>query len=768
MKHKSFYWKLFASFLLLIVFYTLVATSVFYYKNSQIVESERRTNHQTLLKQMKDKIDRQLEFAFQAILQLESNEVFKKYSMNNNPSPDYYQMSQVKDLLENNISLISRFDYDFGILKDNNDIVITLNQTVPKDHFFKKLGLSSSDLKSINEFSADQRGILENYKVLVFSNEQSDKNSKITLVKKETINRDQNVLFFLTFSTSSFYPDTIAHSNESFGILKDSEIVNVRTEMEKADVHTLFTPNFIQTIKEGNRTREIYATEKSGYNIYSVNSDILKNFSYMYVAPQSAASVGMPSLWFSSLAVFIGLLLCGVVLTRLFLLRTYAPIRHLVGLLKGDDKSEQNEFVMIEDAINQLKSTNNTLRKTIQNYQLSLKDKYLRELLLGMVDKEQANEQLKKLKLDMLCNPFNLVIFEFHYEKMLQDSLSSEGSLALKLQMISFLKKQVESEVIGELVELDSEKVVIFTKEKEIENVKKWVKSFIYDLDEDNHIYLTAAISELVMSVHQIDTVFKNTLNLFEYRFAMEKTPILTVSDVQILGQTNYYYPLDVERELIDATTRGEEQAAWLILDRILEENLSVKNLNHNALSQFVMAMFVTISRILQTMNKSIDHLIDEELSSYFNIKKSDDKSTLEAKIRNTFRFILKEIQSANEQEKLSMSDQLAAFIYEYYDEDISLTDMAEHFNLTSSYISTIFKTNLGENFKEFLNRHRIQKAKEILETEDLKIHQVAERVGYNNVNTFIRIFKKYVGLSPGQYEAMRISVNNQKTSTEK
>jgi AraC-like DNA-binding protein len=449
-------------------------------------------------------------------------------------------------------------------------------------------------------------------------------------------------------------------------------------------------------------------------------------------------------------------------------MRTYSPILHLVGLLKGDHKGEQNEFVMIEDAINQLKTTNDSLRITIQNNQLSLKDKYLRELLLGIVDKEQAMEQIQKLQLEVLCHPFHMVIFEFQYEKRLQDSLSSEGSLALKLQTLSFLKNQVESEGMGDLVEYDAEKVVIFTKKKEIDDVKKWVQSFVYDLDEDIHISLTAAISEIVTSVHQIDTVFKNTLNLFEYRFAMEKTPILTVSDVQPLVQTNYYYPLDVERELIDASTRGEEQAAWLILDRILEENLTVRNLNHNALSQFVMAVFVTISRILQATNKSNDQLIAEEQTSYFDIKKSDDKSTLEAKIRRTFRFILMEIQSANEQEKLSMSDQLASFIYEHYDQDISLTDLAEHFNLTSSYISTIFKTNLGENFKDFLNQHRIQKAKGILETEDVKIHQVAERVGYNNVNTFIRIFKKYVGLSPGQFQAMRMSVNHNKSLIEK
>src|SRR5690606_12033223 len=87
------------------------------------------------------------------------------------------------------------------------------------------------------------------------------------------------------------------------------------------------------------------------------------------------------------------------------------------------------------------------------------------------------------------------------------------------------------------------------------------------------------------------------------------------------------------------------------------------------------------------------------------------------------------------------------------YTSDISLNDLSDKFQLSTSYISTIFKAYTGTNFKEFLNRYRIQKAKEILSSNDIMVNQVALMVGYNNVNTFIRLFKKYVGLSPGQYE---------------
>lgn len=59
----------------------------------------------------------------------------------------------------------------------------------------------------------------------------------------------------------------------------------------------------------------------------------------------------------------------------------------------------------------------------------------------------------------------------------------------------------------------------------------------------------------------------------------------------------------------------------------------------------------------------------------------------------------------------------------------------------------------MGDNFKNYLSIYRIEKAKELMqENEGLRIKDLAELVGYNSSNTFIRIFRKYEGISPGKY----------------
>lgn len=105
---------------------------------------------------------------------------------------------------------------------------------------------------------------------------------------------------------------------------------------------------------------------------------------------------------------------------------------------------------------------------------------------------------------------------------------------------------------------------------------------------------------------------------------------------------------------------------------------------------------------------------------------------------------------------KTEEHDPITSFVTEYMcthlDEDINLDMMADKLNITSGYLSTYFKEKTGVNFSDYLNDLRIRTAKELLQNLDLRIQDVAARVGYRNVNSFIRMFKRHAGITPGEY----------------
>ena len=98
------------------------------------------------------------------------------------------------------------------------------------------------------------------------------------------------------------------------------------------------------------------------------------------------------------------------------------------------------------------------------------------------------------------------------------------------------------------------------------------------------------------------------------------------------------------------------------------------------------------------------------------------------------------------------IAEQAREIIHNEFATDISLQETAERLGLKASYLSRIFKESIGINFKEYLIEYKLTIAKKLLE-EGINVTKVAEKVGYQDVRQFTRIFKKYMGVTPNVYQ---------------
>lgn len=90
--------------------------------------------------------------------------------------------------------------------------------------------------------------------------------------------------------------------------------------------------------------------------------------------------------------------------------------------------------------------------------------------------------------------------------------------------------------------------------------------------------------------------------------------------------------------------------------------------------------------------------------------------------------------------------------IMEHLSEDISVSSIAMKYYVTPNYFSRLFKRVTGEGCNEYIVRKRIEQAKSLLETTNLKTGAIAQTVGYRDTNYFSMAFKKHMGVSPTQY----------------
>jgi len=106
-------------------------------------------------------------------------------------------------------------------------------------------------------------------------------------------------------------------------------------------------------------------------------------------------------------------------------------------------------------------------------------------------------------------------------------------------------------------------------------------------------------------------------------------------------------------------------------------------------------------------------------------------------------------------QEKIVLNDTIAnvaSFIRDNYNQEISLTNISNKFGLSPYYFSKLFKKYMGINYKEYLIKIRINKSLELLKSTNLSIKEICYAVGFDDPNYFVKIFKKYVGLTPSNY----------------
>lgn len=94
----------------------------------------------------------------------------------------------------------------------------------------------------------------------------------------------------------------------------------------------------------------------------------------------------------------------------------------------------------------------------------------------------------------------------------------------------------------------------------------------------------------------------------------------------------------------------------------------------------------------------------------------------------------------------------IISYIENHYTEPLSLKLIANTFQLSSSYLSTLFNKYTGTNFSDYVNQIKINHAKELLQNNSITLQELAEILGYTDPYYFSRVFKKIEGMSVREY----------------
>ena len=255
----------------------------------------------------------------------------------------------------------------------------------------------------------------------------------------------------------------------------------------------------------------------------------------------------------------------------------------------------------------------------------------------------------------------------------------------------------------------------------------------------------------------------KNIERIFGVRAESEKCPLF-FSDAALRSFLLHKLKSTNEKTTVqkDRLTMTLEQQNMLLS--------AVKRLNYEKAEQMVRTIYAQIPMEKEAMcmmiTRELLELLDRICLEYeikldfipkdfrlFSYTQRKSRETLSDNISGLYFNILREIKE-KEQKKGQFSEMVScAILYmkEHCSETITLSQTAERLNVNSSYLSRVFHGETGMTFIEYLNRIRVEKAKELLK-DGKTLKETVGACGFQSYNYFLKIFKEYTGQTPKKY----------------
>lgn len=173
----------------------------------------------------------------------------------------------------------------------------------------------------------------------------------------------------------------------------------------------------------------------------------------------------------------------------------------------------------------------------------------------------------------------------------------------------------------------------------------------------------------------------------------------------------------------------------------------------------YLMELYYTISLVLLSYINRWE--MEDQLADVSALMRRDEFASWEEAFAflRTMAETLFELRSSGERNRAAEAvRKVRAYIEEHLNDDLSLVRLAGFIHFNPSYLSRLFKQESGVNLSDYIEAARIERSKELLRNDELKVLEIGVRVGYEASQSFTRFFKKATGVTPQEYrEAARM-----------
>ena len=702
---------------LAVLFFSFVIIAVNSYNRIEKINMDTKIKTRKLYENIRKKS----EMVNMTLYDLKSSNEFSNYvmSLSDNFETAYNRLRLFKDLQKRN-TIYGKVGYYLNVTDNKSSSVITPRGTVDKKTFYKEMNFPE-DIES--------RKKLMNY---------HNGNINIYFSDDETLNHEI-MTYIISLDKEAFFSELIPEKKNWY-VFSRGKLINLGNYNKKIGEIKKQIVKILEENKYKISNDEEYETRILGRKVY-VFYDSSFDFSLFYMQPLT----NIPKIIaYEGGKVFfiLGILYAAVMILVSFVVKPMKQLAERMGYIKNKD---EKELEYIEHKIEEIETMNKTLQTRLSSLRSYQRKKRIKDYLIGISEHSDISH-LKDESDIFKVKSYRVMIMEI-YDLDLVENIFDKFNMSKEL-----ILKYFSEEVICEVVDIDY-KSIAFVMEELLpkEDLEEVLKCLVRHIDRNFNLKFTVVATNVYDDVMQMPKAYRTAKKILDYKYIFKQERVIFQDRIKENSFNKYYYPIELESKLILRTLSSNEISVKRIIDEMFNEKNS-SSMDKKYIKEFGVLLYNTLNRIfiqLEEINENInvkDYNINEILAI-------NDAAVLKEVFQSKILEICKLTKIEEENDIESVKIKIERYLDENYMIDISLENLADYLGHSFKYTSVLFKKVMGDNFKNYLSIYRIEKAKELMqENEGLRIKDLAELVGYNSSNTFIRIFRKYEGTSPGKY----------------
>ena len=454
---------------------------------------------------------------------------------------------------------------------------------------------------------------------------------------------------------------------------------------------------------------------------------------------------------FILLAAAVGLFLCWHMSVR-----SATPLNQLLkqaSRLTERDQEHNSVFVKLSDIFQYLAGVNSDLVEMMEEQKPYIRNAFVNRLLFGNPLSHKEEDLLaNRMDFDRKGMVFCVLIFRI----ITLDSVEEKSVDLLSTCLLS-LMEMIKKEFPGSLYAATGEdqvSLIMRVPHKNRDSLESLVEEKLLRIREE----LPANIAERIFVyggnvVEEMEDVYESYQNAaFAFMNEKERTESQVIwfrKNKKKMVAVFPYFELSVK--LTRLVTSGDEQGLHDALKEIMTEYILESNLpawlQQILLNELQAILFHILVRL---------ELEEQEYQKYFSELEKEHRIPLIEQITSTLGLYRSLCALVNEKKTLEAWKMMPAFLAfldaNYGDPVLSLTMVADTFQISVPYLSSLFKASAGVNFSNYVENVRIEKAKGLLKNTSLSVGEIAVATGYSSTNSFSRAFRRVTGDSASEY----------------